>query len=134
MLMQSAIPGCWYRSRVYEEAEDPRECLERELAEETGLRAPAIGPRVGFREHTFRWDGKSVTQLEDYYLVETAHFEPTMEHNPEPREVAAFIEFRWWRCDEIERSEDLFVPGKIAAFARSIAEHGPPSIPVDVGI
>lgn len=114
--------------------EPPEICLSREIQEETGQQNIGIGPLIWTRKHTFDWAGQRLAQSETYYLIRANWFEPFMTGNPEPVELAAFREFRWWTVDEIKASTDQFAPSRIADFIQNIIQHGPPAEPVDVGV
>jgi 8-oxo-dGTP pyrophosphatase MutT (NUDIX family) len=117
-----------------EPGESPTVCLQRELLEETGKRDLQIGPPVWTRSHTFDWNGRWISQHETFYLVRSLHFSPTNQHNPDPVEGAAFMEFRWWTAEQIAASGDLFAPRRLADWLAELAEHGPPAEPIDVGV
>ena len=113
--------------------EGPEETLRRELFEETGLETFEIGPQIWFRDHTAPWEGKIYRQIEAMHLVFVARFEPTFENQPLGPEDRAFRAFRWWRLDEIERSDEVFVPRRLGEFLRLLTEAGIPAEPIDVG-
>jgi 8-oxo-dGTP pyrophosphatase MutT (NUDIX family) len=109
-------------------------CLRRELAEETGLQDVQIGPPLWTRFHEFEWDGKAFSQREEFYLIETAQFEPTMADNPAAGERSAFRAFRWWSVEDIRKSSELFAPRRLADLLETLIRTGPPETPFDVGI
>jgi hypothetical protein len=41
---------------------------------------------------------------------------------------------RWWSAAEIEASDELFAPSRLAELLRELAANGPPREAVDVGI
>lgn len=116
-----------------QEEESPEVSLRREIAEETGLEEVVIGPPLWTRRHTFDWAGMTISQEETYYLVHTEWFCPTMKGNPEPIEMAAFREFRWWTTDEIAASVERFAPRRLAEHLRFLIRCGPPEKPFDSG-
>jgi ADP-ribose pyrophosphatase YjhB (NUDIX family) len=102
--------------------------LERELREETGLLAPAIGPELWTRTHTFKLADRELTQHERFFLVRAARFEPSAAGMPDEPERAWFDSFRWWPISEIERSQDWFAPaGSPACCASSSTTDRPRS-------
>ena len=105
--------------------------LERELREETGLLAPAIGPELWTRTHTFKLADRELTQHERFFLVRAARFEPSAAGMPDEPERAWFDSFRWWPISEIERSQDWFAPRGLARLLRQLVDHGPPAQPID---
>ena len=117
-----------------EQGESVEACLRRELEEETGLQEVRIGPLIWTRAHNFEWNGRTVDQNEEYHLVDTTLFKPTMERNPASGERSAFRGFRWWSIGEITDSTELFAPRRLAELLDTLVRLGPPEVPVDVGI
>lgn len=117
-----------------EAGETHEEAARRELAEEAGVEAGDLGQPVWTRTHVFelgrRWDG----QEELYFLVRTPSFEPRPMHSWEQLNAEWVTAIRWWTLDEIERSEELFAPRRLAELLRTLLRDGPPTEPVDVGV
>ena len=86
------------------------------------------------RTHKFEWDSRTIDQREEYYLVDTTLFEPTMERNPPLGELSAFRGFRWWSIEEIRDSTELFAPWRLTELLDTVVQSGPPKAPYDVGI
>jgi len=93
-----------------EPGESKDEALTRELYEETGLTTFSAGPMVWTREFTFPWNHRLLHQYEEYYLIRTPGFEPTMDHNPAHGEKQIFQRFRWWPLQELLDSQEKFAP------------------------
>lgn len=112
-----------------EGAETLHEALRRELWEELSLEIGAIGPLLWRRQHTFTWGGKRYCQMESYFVVETAHFEPRMQ---DAREALSVDSFRWWRHDELagatERLTPLSLAQIVAGWFASGAPHTTPAV------
>jgi ADP-ribose pyrophosphatase YjhB (NUDIX family) len=108
--------------------------LRRELEEETGLQDARVGPKLWTRTHEFTWNGQMLRQREEFYLVETAPFEPAMEDNPATGERLAFRGFRWWSAEELRNTSELFAPRRLADLLEALVRAGPPEEPFDVGI
>ena len=102
--------------------------------EEAGVEAVDLGPPVWTRTHVFelgrRWDG----QEELYFLVRTPSFEPRPRHSWEQLNAEWVTAIRWWTVDELERSEELFAPRRLAELLRTLLRDGPPADPLDVGV
>lgn len=113
--------------------ENPQETLRRELLEETGRDDFESGRHVWHRDHTTTWEGRLCRQIEEFYLIRTTRFEPTFENQPEAVENRAFRGFRWWSIDEVETSDETFVPLRLGALLRELQDDGVPSMPVETG-
>jgi 8-oxo-dGTP pyrophosphatase MutT (NUDIX family) len=113
---------------------EPGGTARRELAEEAGVEAGDLGPPVWTRTHVFelgrRWDG----QEELYFLVRTPLFEPRPTHSWEQLNAEWVTAIRWWTLGELERSEELFAPRRLAELLRTLLRDGPPAEPLDVGV
>jgi TDG/mug DNA glycosylase family protein len=109
--------------------ESDEEALRRELNEEIGLSAADLGPCVWVREHIFFWH-RVVRQTERIYLVRV------QAHEPQPvvelREEGV-VDQCWWTLEELERSQEVFAPRRLATFLRGLVEQGSPREPIDVG-
>jgi 8-oxo-dGTP diphosphatase len=114
--------------------ESPQETIRRELREETGLEDPEIGPVIWTRREVFPWAGQTVDQREQVVLVRTPAFEPRPGLGVERLAAEDVHEVRWWTLDEVERSDAVFYPTRMARFLRELLENGPPAEPIDVGI
>ncbi len=116
--------------------EDPRDALQREIAEETGLAAidNCSGP-VWQRQQQFTLHGRLYHQHEDFYLVYCGKFAADNSGNPAAAEKDIFRGFRWWGLDEIGRADgEIFVPRAMHRHLGQLLQHGPSARPVDVGI
>jgi 8-oxo-dGTP pyrophosphatase MutT (NUDIX family) len=117
---------------------EPDESLEnairRELREETGLEDPALGPLVWKRREVFPWAGRMLDQRDWIVLVRTPAFEPKPQLGAERLAAEHVYEVRWWTLDELEASDALFYPTRLALFLRQLLEEGPPDEPIDVGV
>ena len=121
-----------------DEGEDVLDALRRELAEETGLLDPEIGPLVWHRTHEFAmtdtagvmWDG----QRETVHLVRTTRFVPSPLLSAEELRGENLHDHRWWSVDEIAAydGEDLFAPRDIHVHIRAVLRDGPPDVPFEI--
>ena len=106
--------------------------LRRELAEELGLDELEIGPLVWVRDDQLPSPlGTFDAQLERYYLVRTARFEPQPRVDLAAENVG---ELRWWTAGEIAASMELFAPSRLAHLLRDLLENGAPPEPIDAGV
>ena len=115
-----------------DEGEDEAAALRRELREETGLESFEPGPTIWSRRHSFPWYERTVDQRETFVLVRVPAFEP----RPDPAALDAegVEEVRWWALDELEASDAMFSPRRLAALLRELLEDGAPPEPHDVGV
>jgi 8-oxo-dGTP pyrophosphatase MutT (NUDIX family) len=115
----------------------PGEALEdavrRELREETGLEAE-LGPVIWTRREVYVWTGHAIDQPEQFVLVRAPEFEPQPEIGHEGLVAEDVHELRWWTLAELEASDAVFYPTRLAHFLRELLEHGPPDEPIDVGV
>ena len=113
-----------------EPGETPEQTLHRELREETGLRAPELGPRLWTTEFVMPTRAGWCRQHETVYLVRAARADVTV-----PDLVHENIhEHRWWSVAELEASDALFGPTRLPELVRDLLEHGPPREAVSVHI
>jgi len=116
-------------------AEGLKDALRRELAEETGLEEPEIGPVVWTRTQLFdlglgSWDG----QTERYFLVRCPSFEPQPRLTWEQLNAEFVTAVRWWTLAELDESEESFAPSRLPALVRSLVDGDLPTAPLDVGV
>jgi 8-oxo-dGTP pyrophosphatase MutT (NUDIX family) len=122
---------------------DPGESLEqgalRELREETGLVLSSLGSPVWQRTASFSFMGRAYRQAETFFLVRVDQHSVDFSGLTDI-EQRAVHEFRWWRLDDLARSDVTVYPTALAAelellLARPQDEphQGPPAEPKDVG-
>ncbi|HXV02202.1 MAG TPA: NUDIX domain-containing protein [Gaiellaceae bacterium] len=114
--------------------EELKEGLRRELREETGLEDPEIGPVIWTRREVFEWAGKTLDQRERIVLVRVPWFEPNPELTAEQLAAEGVYEVRWWTLKELESSDAVFYPTRLAMFLRRLLQSGEPDEPIDVGV
>ena len=139
LLMQAQEPSrdfmIWFAPGGGMEAdENPEICLRREIEEETGIVLTDIGPLIWRRHHTFAWNGRILSQDEDFYVVYIDEFEPDFTTNPSESELMSFQRFKWWSPTEIQESSDVFAPRLLAKHLQNLIDLGVPKKPVDVGV
>jgi len=105
-----------------EGGETPESAALRELHEETGLWAGAIGPCL-MRLHT---SSAHAVRDEVHFLVRTAEAAQSA-----PLPDPGTVDSRWWTLDELERSRELFHPRNVAELLRLALAGGPP-VPLQV--
>lgn len=105
--------------------------LRRELREEAGLDDFVPGPVIWTRREVFPWAGRTLDQRETFVLVRVPSFDvrPTVDLAAED-----VHEHRWWTVDELEASDEIFYPSRLAALLHDLLENGPPPEPIDAGV
>lgn len=114
--------------------ESANDTIRRELREETGLEDPEIGPVIWTRREVFPWAGRTLDQREQVVLVRPPAFEPKPALGAKGLAAEDVHEVRWWTLPELETSDAVFYPTRLADFLRRLLEAGPPDKPIDVGI
>ena len=117
-----------------EAGESHEAAIVRELAEETGVRAPRIGPCIWTREHVFPWKGAVLRQRERYFLVRVASPDLAPALSTAVLAEEGIVEMRWWALADIETSHEVFTPRRLAMLLTSLLTDGPPPEPMDVGV
>jgi 8-oxo-dGTP pyrophosphatase MutT (NUDIX family) len=113
--------------------ESLEDAIRRELREETGLEAE-LGPLIWTRSEVYVWTGRTIDQPEQFVLVRAPEFEPQPDIGLDGLEAEDVHELRWWTLEELEASDAVFYPTRLAHFLRRLLEEGPPEEPIDVGV
>ena len=117
-----------------EAGESLEDAVRRELREETGLDDPELGPVIWTRREVFAWAGQTLDQRERVVLVRTRPFEPHPQLGVSRLAAEDVHEVRWWTLAEVEASDAVFYPTRLAHFLRQVLQRGAPDAPIDVGI
>lgn len=118
-----------------EDGELHDEALRRELYEELGLRIDEVGPHVWNREHIVPMRTGHDGQRDRIHLVRTERFEPEPTIGWDALHDEFVVELRWWTLDEIVgRTDQRFVPRRLADHLRTLLAEGAPIEPLDVGV
>ena len=114
-----------------ESGESHEDAARREISEELGLTAFALGPCIWTRHHAGVFKGNSFEQVELMFLGRTSSFMPLLGH-PDPEHPPEDI--RWWGRDEILASKEMFSPRRFPELLQTLLSDGPPAEPFDAGI
>ncbi len=112
-----------------EPGETPEQTASRKLWEETGIEYIDLSPCVWTRRHVVAWGGKTYEQDERFYVARTPTEEITLD-NIGAEELVLLREWRWWTVEEIERSDALFAPRKLAKILPAILATDYPDEPI----
>jgi 8-oxo-dGTP pyrophosphatase MutT (NUDIX family) len=117
------------------EGETHEAAAARELWEETGLQADCdLLSCVWTRAHSFMFRDHFYDQRERYFFLRCDASLPISPENREEYEREDLVEHRWWSVEEIEASEELFVPRRLGLLLRDLLRDGPPLAPFEVGV
>lgn len=136
LLLRSEDPAtsavCWYPvGGGVEPGESLHAAARREAYEETGLATLPDGEHVWTRDHTYRYDARTVEVHEDWLLVRVPSFAPAPARLTE-REARTLTGARWWRADELAATTETVFPPGLGARLATLLREGAPTAPVDI--
>jgi ADP-ribose pyrophosphatase YjhB (NUDIX family) len=108
--------------------------LRRELHEELGLTAFAVGPHVWNREHLIPMSTGHDGQRDQIHLVHIDRFEPAPAIGWDRMRAEGVHEIRWWRIEDLATDEVLFAPRALHRLLTDLLRDGAPGVPVDTGV
>jgi 8-oxo-dGTP pyrophosphatase MutT (NUDIX family) len=107
------------------------QAARREAYEETGLAVLPPGDHVWTREHTYRFDGRTVEVHEDWLLHRVAHYVPAPAQLSD-YEVRTVLGFRWWSTDDLRSATETVFPPALGDLLAALLRDGVPAAPVDI--
>lgn len=112
--------------------EDHAAAIRRELGEELQRDDLELGPWIGRREVTFRWQGRWLTQRERWLLCRARTFEV------DPVHVATLVAenvhgMRWWSADELRAAGATTAPRRLPDLLDEITAGRIPAADHDLG-
>jgi 8-oxo-dGTP pyrophosphatase MutT (NUDIX family) len=112
-----------------EGAETFEEAGIRELSEETGLSVAYLGPWVWTYERTIRFPDETVLFHIRYFVVRVPTSQVDISNLLE-NERAIYRTHRWWTVEQIEASDEVFLPPGLANLLRPILVGNLPPQPI----
>ena len=108
--------------------ETPEDAAERELLEETGIRAREIGRLVWVRRGSLLRHGEPQPYVEHYFLAK-AESDAQPPRVPPPTEEG-IVDVRWWPLQAIADSHETFYPAGLAELLTPLAHSHLPEAPL----
>jgi 8-oxo-dGTP pyrophosphatase MutT (NUDIX family) len=115
-----------------EPGEDHLAAVRRELREELGRDDLAIGPWIGWRIHTFWWQGW-MTQRERWVLCRTRPF-PIDARQVASLRLENIRQMRWWSARELRSSGVSTAPRGLARLLDALSDGRLPDAHTDLGV
>jgi 8-oxo-dGTP pyrophosphatase MutT (NUDIX family) len=104
----------------------------RELWEETGMQAGALGPWIWSREHTIRFPDATVQFRERCFLARVSAAEVTLANLTE-LEQQVYRDHRWWALADMRQSSEVFLPPGLPGLIEPILADRLPPEPIWLG-
>ena len=105
------------------------DALMREIFEETGLRLTHPGHWIWISPNRIMREGRPVDTLARVYIQRVQNFEPIPKALTE-EERDSFRGLRWWSLEEIDNSNELFIPGQLASLLKPLLTQAWPAEPI----
>jgi 8-oxo-dGTP pyrophosphatase MutT (NUDIX family) len=102
--------------------ESVAQAAARELWEEAGIRASAadLGSPVWRREAEFSFDGVRYRQQEEYFVLQVGDVQVSLD-GLEEIERQIVTGYGWWSAEEIEASDEVFLPPELPDLLRRLS-------------
>lgn len=105
----AAAQGLWITpGGGLKDGEDPRTGAERELLEETGLRADISEPRW-YGEQVITVNGSARLVKETFFTARVTNHEISRA-GLEADEASVIREYRWWSAEDLARTTEAYAP------------------------
>lgn len=111
------------------ENESFEEAAIRELWEETGIEKVEISSCVWTRNKEINWKGEMILSHERFFVVRIKNVGIFLDNLTE-NEKEVYRSHKWWSIDELEDSNEKFIPDKLVIFLKPILEDIFPDNPI----
>lgn len=111
--------------------ESPEEAIFREVHEETGLVAFALGPHIWNREVIVSFNGEMIHSKEKWFFSRVKYFEvDTSGFSDIENETT--LDQKWWTFEEIIKTQERLTPWNLPALLAPLIEGHFPKPPFDL--
>lgn len=114
-----------------EEEESYKDCVIREVFEETGIKLKRIGPWIWTREVVFKGEEDSFISYERYFLVCVNNSNISLS-GLSKKEQQSFYDIKWWSIRELMDSDEHFGPPDIGKLVFNIVNGEIPKKPIRI--
>jgi 8-oxo-dGTP pyrophosphatase MutT (NUDIX family) len=104
----------------------------RELHEEAGIVEATIGPVVWTQHVTFTFGGLFFDQDEVIHVARTDQTEIRRGDGLEYLEALAYQGARWWTLEEVQASDEPFLPPRLPELLPALVSGDYPDPPIDI--
>lgn len=113
---------------------DPGESLEqaaiREVAEETGIELPHVGPQVWVRESRFRYRNRDHHRIDHVFLARRPGVTATVAPKPTDNEKLGLIDRAWFTVAELHACQDKLLPASLPTLLEALITGDVPREPI----
>jgi len=114
-----------------EPGESFEQAARRELWEETGIQIDAVGPCVWHYERVMQIDDQRLHRHERFFLVNAPTADISLA-NMLAYEHQTHRAYRWWTRQELEQSQELFVPADLPRLLLPLLAGNIPATPLQL--
>ncbi|MBF0316381.1 MAG: NUDIX domain-containing protein [Oligoflexia bacterium] len=120
-----------------EEGESPSSAVIREVQEETGFKKNhfEVLKKVGYGECVLNWKNVPTKMEEHFFLVKVIKESQEITANQlEDEERSVFRGHKWWSIQELESSNEVFIPIQLIALVKEFNIGKIPETPLEIDL